>query len=86
MSSRQIRLIGLEAHARLREAEACVRSTGFAGVIEEKYLSGAGIRALSSEARELGSAEAFRDLDPAAREVAVGAMRALETVRGLLGI
>ena len=86
MSSRQIRLIGPEAQAKLAAAKACIQSTGFAAVIEGRYLRGAGIQTLSSEARKLESLEAFGDLDPAAREVAVGAMRALETVRRVLAL
>lgn len=83
--SRQARLIGAEAHAHLAKAHACVRSTGLAAMIEEKYLRGAGMTIQSSEAEKLGSSEAFDDLDPATREVAVGALRALETIKGVLG-
>lgn len=83
--SRQARLIGAEAHARLGKAHASIRSTGLAAIVEERYLRGAGIAIESSEAQKLRSLEAFEDLDPAAREVAVGSLRALETIRGLLG-
>jgi hypothetical protein len=82
-SSRQTRLIGEAAQATLSAATARVRHSGVARWVEERYLRGAGIAVLAADPRE--EIERFADLDPAAREVALGASSALETIREILG-
>jgi hypothetical protein len=77
-SSRQVRLIGEDAQKKLSVAKAKVRASSW---IEERYLRGAGISELVTETR---TDERFADLDPAAREVALGSLCALETIREIL--
>ncbi len=80
-SSRQIRLIGEPAQKKLSAATARVRQSGLARWVEERYLAGAGVGHIVVDPR--GDAQ-FGDLDPAARDVALGAASALETIREIL--
>lgn len=80
-SSRQVRLIGDDAQMKLSAATARVRHSGLARWVEERYLLGAGIAQTTIEPRE---DDRFADLDPAARDVARGAMSALESIREII--
>jgi hypothetical protein len=80
-SSRQIRLIGEPAQKKLSAAKAQLRQSGLAGWVEERYLVGAGVRAPTPVPR---NDHRFADLDPAARDVALGAASALDTIREIL--
>jgi hypothetical protein len=83
--NRQVRLaeVGPEGQARLEAATAPVRHDGLAGLVEERYLRGAGVRTT----REPGSLPLPFDVtDPAAESVARGAYGALVSIRKILGI
>jgi hypothetical protein len=98
---RQIRLpeIGEAGQERLSASEAVLHTEGDAREIEASYLAGAGVR-VGAEASVPASADgpessrrAYAELlatlglrDPAARSVADGALRALLTMREILGI
>jgi hypothetical protein len=99
---RQIRLaeIGEAGQAKLCAAKAAPRNTGLAGAVEVRYLAGAGVevrpvaRAPASRESHAGdtaspSEPAVADLGlrhPAAREVAAGALAALDVIRAALGL
>jgi hypothetical protein len=78
-SSRQVRLIGEDAQKKLSASAAKVRTRSW---IEERYLRGAGIETITIEPRD---DDRFADLDPDAREIALGSLTALETIREILG-
>jgi len=69
--------IGAAGQEKLAAAEVAVAS-GFAGWIEARYLAAAGV----GRTREGGDARdaRFDDLDPAAREVALGAHAAARAI------
>ena len=62
--SRQVRLadVGEEGQARLEATTAFVESGGLAGVVEGRYLAGAGVRRISTG--DDAVAEAARAVDP----------------------
>ena len=66
---------------KLNAATARVRHSGLARWVEERYLRGAGIRETLAEPKD---DLRFDDLDPAARDVALGAMSALESIREMI--
>jgi hypothetical protein len=87
--TRQIRLseVGDEGQARLAAAHVGLGGVGFARTIEERYLRGAGIDPTGTVAppRQLDvGALGLRHSE--ARDVAEGALHALDTFRSLLGL
>ena len=80
---RQMRLpeIGAAGQEKIAAAEVVVGG-GFAGSIEARYLAAAGVGKIVRSASELADAR-FDDMDPAARDVALGAHAA---ARALLEI
>ena len=81
--ARQVRLaeIGAAGQEKIAAAEV-VAARGLAGDIEARYLAAAGVGRVVRGTHELADAR-FDDLDPAAREIALGARAA---ARALLQI
>ena len=84
--SRQTRLaeVGEKGQAKLASATAVVHETGLAGIVEERYLVGAGIERVVHEQEE--AELPFEVAHPAAQEVALGAHAALVSIREILEI
>ena len=85
---RQTRLadIGADGQAKLCAAKVSTSSSGFAAVIEERYLTAAGV-AVSGDGATPGASKALPDLGlrhAAAREVGDGALRALAAIHEVL--
>ncbi len=78
--SRQVRLaaIGEAGQKKLVAAEVVV-PRGVAGSIEARYLNGAGVGAVREGDTSIDD-ERFAELDPAAREVALGAHAAVVAI------
>ena len=74
--------IGAEGQAKLRAARVVV-ARGFAGWVEARYLRAAGVEAVTVGDGEAVDAR-FDDLDPAAREVALGAHAAVLAIKQIL--
>jgi molybdopterin/thiamine biosynthesis adenylyltransferase len=81
--ARQVRLaeIGAAGQEKIAAAEVVV-ARGFAGSIEARYLAAAGVGKIAQGDYELADSR-FDELDPAAREIALGARAA---ARALLEI
>lgn len=90
--SRQIRLpeIGEHGQARLSSSEVRPSATGFARVVEALYLAHAGVRVVEGSDDPAGATDVEAPLaslglrHTAAREIADGALRALDTIRGIV--
>ena len=85
--TRQTRLpeIGETGQARLAAATVSARTEGFARSIETAYLRAAGVgRIEEDDTGEVVEVAALGIRDPAAREVAEGALAALVTMRKVL--
>lgn len=105
--TRQVRLqeVGARGQARIAAACASLHGDGLAGLVEARYLAGAGVAELCGPAPSLDEArrvdgrvrtrpggrvqasralQQFARLDPAAREVALGAFAALGALRTAL--
>lgn len=94
--SRQVRLVGDAAQRALEAATVRLAGRGFARWVEERYVRGAGVTRLgdavaaASGGLARGGADApdgderFADLEPEAREVALGAARALDAIRRVI--
>jgi hypothetical protein len=82
--TRQVKLaeIGRRGQAKI-EAATAVSSAGFAGWVEARYLAAAGVGNVQDGTHELVDAR-FDGLDPAAREVALGAHAAVVTLMKLV--
>ena len=87
--TRQVRLaeVGEEGQRRLAEATVRPRCCGVAGEIEARYLVAAGVGALGDADLAVaggageGTPQPFAELDPGAREFALGAAAALASLR-----
>ena len=81
--ARQIRVIGRDGQEKLEAAMAVV-PRGFAGSIAARYLSGAGVGHVREGDVSIDDAR-FADLDPAARDVALGAHAAATAIMKIIG-
>jgi hypothetical protein len=84
--ARQTRLreVGAEGQAKIAAAKVSCAS-GFAGWVEARYLRAAGVGEVAPGTVEARDAR-FDDLDPAAREVALGAHAAVAALREILAL
>jgi hypothetical protein len=71
----QLAQIGLAGQAKIAAAEVTV-GRGFAGFVEGRYLAAAGVSSVHPGSHDCADAR-FDALDPAAREVALGAHAAV---------
>jgi sulfur carrier protein ThiS adenylyltransferase len=78
--------IGLEGQAKLCESSAVVGGSGFAGEIEARYVAGAGVMLSSNKRASSVDLSCLGLRHSSAAEVGEGALRALITLRRVLGI
>jgi hypothetical protein len=76
-------VIGRDGQEKLEAAMAVV-PRGFAGSITARYLSGAGVGRVREGDVSIDDAR-FADLDPAARDVALGAHAAATAIMKIIG-
>jgi len=83
--ARQMKLkeVGPDGQAKIATAEVMV-AAGFAGSVEAKYLAAAGVRKIEISSQTLADPR-FDSLDPAAREVALGAHAAIVAIKNIVG-
>jgi hypothetical protein len=83
--ARQVKLaeIGARGQARIAAAEVTT-SRGFVGWVEARYLVAAGV-ACASQGDQVAADPRFDSLDPAARDVALGAHAAVVALKKIIG-
>jgi hypothetical protein len=74
--------IGAEGQAKIASAEVVV-ARGFAGQVQAKYLRAAGVGKVVGGDLEIVDVR-FDDLDPAVRELALGAHAAVMAIKNVL--
>ena len=86
--TRQVRLaeVGHGGQERLAKARVSLHGSGTGRVIEERYLTGAGVTPVTADAKEPAATLPvwLLALDPAARDVAEGAFSALLSIKKIL--
>jgi hypothetical protein len=79
----QLAQIGLAGQAKIAAAEVTV-ARGFAGFIEARYLAAAGVSSVGEGSHDCSDSR-FDALDPAARDVALGAHAAVLALMKIVG-
>jgi hypothetical protein len=86
--TRQVRLdeVGELGQARLSAATLTLDTSRLAGAISERYLTGAGVAVVAGQGTFVPPEPSWlADLEPAAGEVAAGALQALAFIKAVLG-